>query len=115
MITIKEINYNQITGTLDCEISGLLSSVGYSDRELRNGINSISNISRALGALLKTDDITLTNGNVSEIYYKDDYKYRLSEDEIKEFKIAPFAHQIDGINFCLGKRNVLLLDSMGVG
>ena len=39
----------------------------------------------------------------------------LTEDEIKEFKFSPFAHQIEGINFGLKHKHWLLLDSMGLG
>ena len=41
----------------------------------------------------------------------------LTEDEIKEFKFKPYAHQIDAINFGLQKKHKkwLLLDSMGLG
>lgn len=39
----------------------------------------------------------------------------LKPEEISEFKITPFPHQIDGINFGLSKNGWLLLDEPGLG
>lgn len=39
----------------------------------------------------------------------------LTEEEINSFKIKPFPHQIDAINFGLVNPKFLLLDSMGLG
>lgn len=39
----------------------------------------------------------------------------LKPEEISEFKIAPFPHQIDGINFGLSRNGWLLLDEPGLG
>ena len=41
-----------------------------------------------------------------------------TEDEIKEFKLKPFPHQVEAINFGLNPKHNgkwLLLDSMGLG
>lgn len=111
MITIKEIEYNQSDKTLRCEVSGLSSAVN----GLTNGINLISNIDATLLDCIKHDDLTLISGTKSEQFQKSNYETILSNSEIKEFKFAPFAHQIDAINFCIGQKRTLLLDSMGVG
>jgi SNF2 family DNA or RNA helicase len=39
----------------------------------------------------------------------------LTQEELTKFKVKPFQHQIDAINFGLKKQNWLLLDSMGLG
>lgn len=39
----------------------------------------------------------------------------LTQDEISSFKLPPFKHQIDGINFLLAKQKALLLDAPGCG
>ena len=39
----------------------------------------------------------------------------LTQDEISKFRLRPFQHQIDGINYGLAKKRWLLLDSMGLG
>lgn len=43
--------------------------------------------------------------------------WELSEKEISDFKIKPFLHQIDAINYGLNPRHHkwLLLDTMGIG
>lgn len=41
--------------------------------------------------------------------------FELSEAEISQFKLKPYYHQIEGINFGLQKGKWLLLDSMGLG
>ncbi len=39
----------------------------------------------------------------------------LTEKEINDFKVKPFEHQVEGINFLLQHSKALLLDSMGIG
>lgn len=39
----------------------------------------------------------------------------LTKDEIDSFKVKPFQHQIEAINYGLAHRKFLLLDSMGLG
>ena len=39
----------------------------------------------------------------------------LTQNELNSFRVKPFQHQVDAINYGLGKKNWLLLDSMGLG
>lgn len=39
----------------------------------------------------------------------------LTQDEISSFKLPPFKHQIEAINYGLSHPKFLLLDSMGLG
>lgn len=39
----------------------------------------------------------------------------LTQDEIDSFKVKPFQHQVEAINYGLAHRKFLLLDSMGLG
>ena len=69
----------------------------------------------ALESLTFLDDIIL-----QLLPEKQDSKtdhFHLTQDEINSFKIKPFEHQIDGVNFGLGRDSGkwLLLDSMGLG
>lgn len=68
-------------------------------------------LAKTLDALTPLDDVVLK----LLVETESDRFQSLTEDEVKEFKFAPFAHQIDAINFCVSKKRTLLLDSMGVG
>lgn len=71
-------------------------------------------LAQALDTLTFIDDIQLiTLPEIEEVSENTD----LTEEEIKEFKFKPFAHQIEAINFGLQKKHkkFLLLDSMGLG
>jgi len=105
---------------LTVKVSGLAQPIAYADSFISNGLNVWKNsteISRALNALIHTDNIMLTDGERKQVYYKKDYDYILSEKELKEFKLAPLSHQMDAVNFGLHPRNKkwLLLDDMGLG
>lgn len=46
-----------------------------------------------------------------------DRSWELTDDEIRSFKMRPFSHQIDAVNYGLNPAHErwLLLDSMGLG
>ena len=71
----------------------------------------INCLAQALDYLTVIDDIKLTL--LEEPSSKKEEK--LTDDEIKNFKVRPFNHQLDAINFGLNHDNWLLLDSPGVG
>lgn len=73
---------------------------------------SITNLADFLDAATFVDDIELTilpneNNEISEP--------PLTPEEITKFKIKPFAHQVDAVNYGLAHPKWLLLDSMGLG
>lgn len=72
-------------------------------------------ISQALDVLTFYDSINLTllPDEIKEI--SDEAFYPLTEEEISSFRVRPFNHQINGINFLLKQQKSLLLDLMGVG
>ena len=67
-------------------------------------------IAQCLDTLTKLDDITLSLRNQENQDFQP-----LTKDEISEFKIKPYQHQITAINFMLQKGRTLLLDGCGVG
>ena len=72
----------------------------------------INKLTEVLEALVFFDDIQL------ELFDIDSNKKGLSElteEEIRQFKITPYKHQIEGINFGLSHPKFLLLDEMGAG
>lgn len=76
-------------------------------------------LSRLLDALTFYDDIQLhlLDASKSEEFHFDK-KYNLApltEIEKASFKVTPFEHQIEAVNFGLAKEKWLLLDSMGTG
>lgn len=99
------------------KISGLATELFCCGKFLTNGIYTISfEPKRLLLALLHKDDVKLYLNNTEvATLYKKDFEYTLTEDEIKEFKIEPFAHQIAAINFGLKHPKWLNLFSMGLG
>lgn len=66
-----------------------------------------------LDKLTDLDDIKLQLLDDTENEQPD--QQPLTEEEIKEFKVEPFAHQISAINYGLKRKKWLLLDSMGLG
>ena len=118
MIQIKQIT--NLDKSVIFEFSNLKNSYLIWDYNIINNqkieIQKID-INNIFNELLHIDDITII-ANASEYFFKKlDYNYRLTEQEIKEFKFKPFAHQIDAINFGLKQKHKkwLLLDSMGLG
>lgn len=69
-------------------------------------------LSQLLDQLTYFDDIELklAANEINTISKKD-----LSDNEIKEFKYAPYRHQIEAVNYALKHKSLLLLDSMGLG
>ena len=58
----------------------------------------------------------LTNfDDVKFIKYKDYKKECVEIDDLSRFKVRPFNHQIDAINYGLSKDSWLLLDDCGLG
>lgn len=116
MINIRIKQFDK--DTILMEIDGLTGDFEYRTCTLSNGCNALAtkDASGLFSALIHIDDITFTTpaGN-SYTFNSKDYIYTLTNDEIKEFKILPFAHQLEGINYCLHTKHVLLLDSMGLG
>jgi len=53
--------------------------------------------------------------NVPEREYGASGGILLNENEINSFKVRPYDHQLDAINYGLAHPNFLLLDSMGLG
>lgn len=72
-------------------------------------------ISQALDVLTFYDsiDLILLPTEIKEI--SDSKFYPLTEEEISAFRIKPFKHQIEGINFLLKQQKSLLCDRMGIG
>lgn len=72
-------------------------------------------LARALDALTFIDEISLRIIPDKEEMKTD--RFQLSDSEILSFKVKPFQHQIDGVNFGLDPQRPkwLLLDSMGLG
>ena len=68
-----------------------------------------------MDSLTFIDDVKLVLN--SELEKTEDASVELTDEEIRSFKIKPFAHQIDAINFGLRQKHKkwLLLDSMGLG
>lgn len=125
MITIKEITPIKLSG-----ISSLFVQFPYNP-ELVNTIKTFqpavfhkkllgweiaSNyLTKLLDTLTFYDDIQLETID-SEIKEISDPRFSpLTDSEIEQFKVKPFQHQIEGINFLLKQRKSLLLDSMGIG
>ena len=61
------------------------------------------------------DDIDLTLADKNEIQQISEFTKPLSEEEISKFKIKPFQHQVEGINYMLAHKKSLLLDAPGLG
>ena len=81
----------------------------------RDGFWEIScvDIKSFLEQATKLDDIHLELVETNE---DKQLKKELSQEEIESFKLKPFKHQIEAINFTLTKKGKwLLLDSMGLG
>lgn len=99
------------------EIAGLQRPVFCSNQNLVNGINTLNiDFNRILLALLHVDDVQVYYTKAkSIILYKKDFEYTLSEQEIGEFKLEPYAHQITAINFGIKHFKWLNLFSMGLG
>ncbi len=116
---MKEKEYNPNQGVLVCELKGVPEGVIYRDISILDGIQtfSLKLLARAINALIHADDLTITNENGSFLFRKEDYAYTLSEEEIKSFKVEPFWHQVEAINYGLhpSHKKWLLLDSMGLG
>lgn len=76
-------------------------------------------LSRLLDNLTFLDDINLKlldAANFDEFHFNRKYNLEpLSETEKISFKMKPFEHQLEAINFGLDKEKWLLLDSMGLG
>ena len=76
-------------------------------------------LGRLLDSLTFLDDITLKLLDVpksGELQFNKQYNLEpLSEIEKVSFKMKPFEHQLEAINFGLSKEKWLLLDSMGLG
>lgn len=122
MVKIQEIKPIKLSG-----LSSFLVSFSYSDilvnicKSIGTGIYHKKltawefpaySLSKLLDEFCLADTISLTllpeNEAISD-------QPPLTETEISRFKIRPFDHQIDGINFLLRQRKSLLLDSMGIG
>lgn len=73
-------------------------------------------LTQTLETLTFIDDITLQLSPDREGELKTDH-FHLTQDEILSFKVKPFEHQVEGVNFGLDRENGkwLLLDSMGTG
>jgi SNF2 family DNA or RNA helicase len=73
-------------------------------------------LSAALESLTFVDDITLQLIPDKDDGSKTD-RFQLTQEEILSFKVKPFQHQIEGVNFGLDpdRPKWLLLDSMGTG
>ena len=71
----------------------------------------INCLAQALDYLTVIDDIKLTL--LEEPNFKKEE--RLTDEEIKNFRVRPFNHQLDAVNFGLNHKGWLLLDSMGLG
>lgn len=69
-------------------------------------------LDRLIDGLTYYDDIKLTllDSEIKEIS-----SISLSEEEINSFKVRPFEHQIEAINYGLENNKWLLLDGMGIG
>lgn len=115
MISIEQLNTEN--NILTCNILGLAENLSYRTSEVKNGINrlSFSDMPGICSALLRLDDLEIKNKENSYLFNKKNYSYVLSNNEIKEFKYQPLAHQIEAINYALKHRSLLLLDSMGLG
>ena len=76
-------------------------------------------LGRLLDSLTFLDDIQLTlldTPESGEFHFNKQFNLEpLSEIEKVSFKMKPFEHQLDAINFGLDKEKWLLLDSMGLG
>ena len=68
-------------------------------------------LSQILDSLTMLDDIELKLFSDEQKKTESD----LTEDEIQKFKVSPFHHQIEAINFLLNQKKGLLLDGMGLG
>lgn len=64
-----------------------------------------------LDRLTRLDDISLE----MLVETESDQFHPLTETEISQFRVRPYEHQLDAINYAVDKKRFLLLDSMGVG
>lgn len=126
MITIREIKPIKVSGR-----SSFLVQLDHFDTDVADAIRALPTsyyhktisaweiavncLAQLLDSLTFIDDIKLILN--SELENTEDNSAELTEEEIRSFKIKPFAHQIDAINFGLRQKHKkwLLLDSMGLG
>lgn len=126
MITIKEIEPIKISGRtsflvcldhFDTDVADAIRSlaVSYYHKAISAWEIPVNHLAQLLDSLTFIDDIQLVLN--SELQKTEDESNILTEEEIRSFKIKPFAHQIDAINFGLKQKHKkwLLLDSMGLG
>lgn len=125
MITIQEITPVKLSGLSSFKVTfnynpeivdviKTFTPAVFNKKELYWEI-SATYLSRLLDTLTYYDEITLIlkKPEIEEI--SDIRSCPLSEEEINSFKVKPFDHQIEGINFLLKQNKSLLLDSMGIG
>ena len=74
-----------------------------------------NDLGKLLDALTFYDDIQLNLLPEVKNCNLDNFVSPLTEDEIKAFKVKPFDHQIEAINYGLAHKSWLLLDSPGLG
>ena len=126
MITIKEIEPIKISGRssflvqldhFDTDVADAIRalSISYYHKAISAWEIAISCLAQLLDSLTFIDDVKLVLN--SELEKTEDASVELTDEEIRSFKIKPFAHQIDAINFGLRQKHKkwLLLDSMGLG
>ena len=126
MITIKEIEPIKISGRssflvqldhFDTDVADAIRAlpISYYHKAISAWEIAISCLAQLLDSLTFIDDVKLVLN--SELEKTEDASVELTDEEIRSFKIKPFAHQIDAINFGLRQKHKkwLLLDSMGLG
>lgn len=116
MILVKILE--ALEDKVNVEISGLADKIKNHSLEIDNGSYWLSSddFLHVMNEFIHTDDLEI-DYETSKVYLKKDlYENTLSENEIKEFKLAPFPHQWKAINYTLQeKEKWLLLDEMGAG
>lgn len=73
----------------------------------------IYHLAEVLDTLVYYDDINLQICENPEVTFQN--QPPLTQEEIDSFKVPPYPHQIEGINYLLAKGKALLLDAPGLG
>lgn len=122
MITIKEITPMKLSGlssflvfgdfTKDISDALSVEEAYYFHKKMNAWEVPASRLSAILDKLTLLTEIRL---EMQKWIEPDMEEGKLTESETTQFRIRPYDHQLDAINYALVKKRFLLLDSMGVG
>lgn len=84
----------------------------YYHKKLQTWEIPANRLAEALDSLTFLDDVKLSLLDCGE---GEQAGEPLGENEVNSFKVRPYDHQLDAVNYGLAHPNFLLLDSMGLG